>query len=62
MPRSDVALSLRTRGKWLHPSFQEKSRVENLILAVPETDSGGWGEYPKALEITLVKELCKLTP
>jgi hypothetical protein len=33
-----------------------------VILAVPETDTGGWGENPKALEITLVKELCKLTP
>ena len=27
-----------------------------------KTDTGGQGEYPKVLEITLVKELGKLTP
>ena len=27
-----------------------------------ETDTGGWGEKPKALEITLVKELGKIAP
>ena len=31
-------------------------------LPVPETDTGRQGEYPKALERTLVKELGKLTP
>ena len=29
---------------------------------VPQTDTGRWGEYPKALERTLVKELGKLAP
>jgi hypothetical protein len=33
-----------------------------LRVPVPETDTGGWGENPKALEITTVKELCILTP
>ena len=32
------------------------------VVTVPETDTGGWGEYPKALERTRVKELGKLTP
>jgi hypothetical protein len=26
-------------------------------VSVPETDSGGQGEYPKVFELTLVKEL-----
>jgi hypothetical protein len=34
----------------------------DLRVPVPETDTGGWGENPKALEITMVKELCILTP
>jgi hypothetical protein len=29
---------------------------------VPQTNSGGRGENPKALERTLVKELGKITP
>jgi hypothetical protein len=35
--------------------------IEDPVL-VPQTDSGGWGEDPKALERTLVKELGKITP
>ena len=31
-------------------------------MIVLQTDSGGRGEYPKARERTLVKELGKLTP
>jgi hypothetical protein len=31
-------------------------------LTVPETDTGGRGENPKALERTLLKELGKMTP
>ena len=31
-------------------------------VTVPETDTGGRGEYPKALERTMVKELGKFTP
>lgn len=30
--------------------------------AVPRTNTRGQGEYPKASELTIVKELCKLTP
>ena len=32
------------------------------LVTVLKTDTGGRGEYPKALERTLVKELGKLTP
>ena len=31
-------------------------------VTVPQTDTGGQGENPKALERTVVKELGKLTP
>jgi hypothetical protein len=29
---------------------------------VPQTDTGRWGEYPQALERTMVKELGKIAP
>ena len=32
------------------------------VVTVPQTDTGRQGEYPKALETTLVKELGILTP
>ena len=31
-----------------------------LIVTVPQTDTGGWVEYTKAHERTLVKELGKI--
>ena len=34
----------------------------NAVVTVPETDTGGRGENPKALERTLLKELGKMTP
>jgi hypothetical protein len=39
-------------------------KTSKLILQepVPETDTGGWVEYTKALEITAVKELNTLPP
>jgi len=40
---------------------RKASRGE-FMMPVPETDTGGWGEYPKALEITVVKELCIMAP
>jgi hypothetical protein len=41
----------------------KKSRVWwSCLVSVPQTDSGGRGEYPKALERTLAKELGKMTP
>lgn len=44
------------------PSFQEKSLSFRLQMTVPQTDTGGQGENPKALERTLVKELGKMVP
>ncbi len=43
--------------------FQEKPRIKwSHVVPVPQTDSGGRGEYPQALERTLAKELGKLPP
>ncbi len=48
--------------KWLMPSFQEKPLSFRWCKTVPETDTGGRGENPKALERTRVKELGKIAP
>jgi hypothetical protein len=39
-----------------------KSSLLQLMVTVPQTNTGGQGENPKALERTRVKELGKLTP
>ena len=46
----------------MKPSFREK--LLGLILQVPvlRTDTGSQGENPKVSEITMVKELGKMTP
>ena len=45
------------------PLLPRKAPVESTAVAtVPQTDTGGRGEYPKALERTLPKELGKMTP
>ena len=45
------------------PQLPRKAPVELTANAtVPQTDTGGRGEYPKALERTLPKELGKMTP
>jgi hypothetical protein len=38
------------------------SKLQFHELTVPQTDTGGQGENPKALERTQEKELGKLTP
>ena len=44
-------------------TLPRKAPVECIAVAtVPQTDTGGRGEYPKALEKTLLKELGKMTP
>lgn len=65
-------LAIRTRYEYertllvvakLHIScFQEKLLVLIVHLTVPRTNTRGQGEYPKASELTIVKELCKLIP
>jgi len=46
--------------------FRDVAEKELLALiniqTVPQTDTGGQGEYPKVFERTLVKELGKITP
>jgi hypothetical protein len=44
------------------PKLPRKAARGAPVATVPQTDSGGRGEYPKARERTLVKELGKLTP
>ena len=45
------------------PQIPRKAPVESTAdVTVPQTDTGGRGEDPKALERTLLKELGKLTP
>ena len=39
-----------------------KTSKHRWYVTVPETDTGGQGENPKALEKTLVKELGKIAP
>ena len=43
------------------PCCQEKP-LGSLLVTVPQTDTGGQGENPKARERTLVKEFGKITP
>ena len=54
-----------TRGyprKVVDPMLPRKSSKRDTQVIVPKTDTGRWGENPKALERTLVKELGKITP
>ena len=44
------------------PILPRKAAYRVTLVSVPQTDSGGRGEYPKARERTLVKELGKMTP
>ena len=48
--------------KWVSPSCREKPLSETLLGTVPQTDTGGRGEQPKALERTPAKELGKMAP
>lgn len=44
------------------PRFQEKPLSDRSRETVPQTDTGGQGENPQALERTRVKELGKMVP
>jgi hypothetical protein len=52
-------LLLETLGD---PMLPRKAAYRASFVIVLQTDSGGRGEYPKARERTLVKELGKMTP
>ena len=58
-PRGD---DVAARPEVRDPMLPRKSPRGADEAPVPQTDTGGRGENPKALERTLVKELCKLTP
>ena len=46
-----------------NPRLPRKAPAElTSVVTVPQTDTGGRGEYPKAHERTLLKELGKMTP
>ena len=46
-----------------YSQLSRKAPVESTTyVTVPQTNTGGRGEYPKALERTLLKELGKMTP
>jgi hypothetical protein len=53
--------SFRSR-EVIDPMLPRKSSWSAVEVTVPQTDSGGQVENTKALERTVVKELCKLTP
>ena len=44
------------------PRCQEKLRARGCDATVPQTDTGRWGENPKAHVRMLVQELGKLDP
>ena len=61
MPRGDEEGACA--HKLDHPQLPRKAPVElTAVATVPQTDTGGRGEDPKALERTLLKELGKMTP
>ena len=57
--RDDESFKL---AKWLILCFQEKPLSFRQQVTVPQTNSGGRAENAQAIEITLVKELGKMTP
>ena len=46
----------------VEPCCPENPLSVDPLVPVPQTDSGGRGENPQALERTLAKELGKLPP
>ena len=55
-------LTFEKRPQLINSMLPRKASSGGHLVPVPKTDTGGWGEYPKALERTLVKELGKLAP
>ena len=61
IPRRVRAPRRDPTGNPLIPHCQEKP-LTRIKVAVPQSDTGRRGEYPKAHERTLVKELGKIPP
>ena len=60
--RYEYERTFRQLAKLQISHFQEKFRRAIFIMSVLRTNTRGQGEYPKASEKTIVKELCKMTP
>ncbi len=64
--RSSLRLRSDDEGRKAHkvtePMLPRKASKRDYWVIVPQTDTGRQGEYPEALERTLVKELGKMTP
>ena len=60
--RRETRARASTEAKWVTPDFQEKPLSIRSAATVPETNTGGQGEHPKACERTRVKELGKMAP
>ena len=59
--RSELGDEFLFEKKWLE-GFPRKTSVRTFMSDRTKTDTGRWGEHPKALERTFVKELGNLTP
>jgi hypothetical protein len=59
-PRSDEVRSLASELS--NPILPRKAACRVTLVSVLQTNSGGRGEYPKARERPLVKELGKFAP
>ena len=44
------------------PAAEKQPLSFSQALTVPQTNTGGRGEYPQALGLTIEKELGKITP
>ena len=69
MPQTNSYQRREVKRRALRAHVLDNSRLprkapaeSNAVVTVPETDTGGRGENPKALERTLLKELGKMTP
>ena len=60
--KCDGERTVRLVAKYMTPCFQEKASSTIYMVPVPRTNTRGQGENPKASEITVAKELCKITP
>ena len=62
LPREVMRRALRAH-ELSDPMLPRKAPTKlTAVVSVPQTDSGGRGEYPKALERTHPKELGKILP
>ncbi len=60
MPRGDERWTALQKAELSDSMLPRKAAGRVYRLSVPQTDTGRQGEHPKALERTLVKELCKI--